>query len=101
MLPITSDLDRRLFGRDSGQDQVGWLDGAIARFGRTYTGEPGVIAEELAKDAAVAAADTVLLTVPNQLGVEYNAKMLETIVRYVAPAFGWSAPRKANPAAGG
>ena len=101
VLPITSDLDRRLFGRDSGQDQVGWLDGAIARFGRTYTGEPDVIAEELAKDAAVAAADTVLLTVPNQLGVEYNAKMLETIVRYVAPAFGWSALRKADPAAGG
>jgi alkanesulfonate monooxygenase SsuD/methylene tetrahydromethanopterin reductase-like flavin-dependent oxidoreductase (luciferase family) len=91
VIPITSDLDRRLFGRDSGQDQVGWLDGAIARFGRSYTGEPDVIAEELAKDAAVAEADTVLLTVPNQLGVEYNANMLETIVRDVAPGFGWSA----------
>ena len=101
VLPITSDLDRRLFGRDSGQDQVGWIDGVIARFGRTYTGEPDVIAEELAKDAAVAAADTVLLTVPNQLGVEYNANMLETIVRHVAPAFGWSAPRNAAPAGEG
>ena len=98
VLPITSDLDRRLFGRDPGQDQVGWIDGVIARFGRTYTGEPDVIAEELAKDAAVAAADTVLLTVPNQLGVEYNAKMLETIVRYVAPAFGWSAAPDEAPA---
>jgi alkanesulfonate monooxygenase SsuD/methylene tetrahydromethanopterin reductase-like flavin-dependent oxidoreductase (luciferase family) len=101
VLPITSDLDRRLFGRDSGQDQVGWIDGVIARFGRTYTGEPDVIAAELARDAAVAAADTVLLTVPNQLGVEYNASMLETIVRYVAPAFGWSASRDAAPAARG
>jgi alkanesulfonate monooxygenase SsuD/methylene tetrahydromethanopterin reductase-like flavin-dependent oxidoreductase (luciferase family) len=90
VLPITSDLDRRLFGGDPGQDQVGRLDGAIARFGRTYTGEPDAIAEELAGDAAVQAADTVLLTVPNQLGVEYNARMLETIVRFVAPAFGWS-----------
>ena len=100
VLPITSDLDRRLFGGDSNEDQVGWIDGVIARFGRTYTGEPDVIAEELAKDAAVLAADTVLLTVPNQLGVEYNAKTLETIVRYVAPAFGWSAPLNADPAAG-
>ncbi len=51
-----------------------------------------MIAAELAQDAAVQAADTVLLTVPNQLGVEYNARMLETIARHVAPAFGW-APR--------
>jgi hypothetical protein len=49
-----------------------------------------VIAEDLARDAAVAAADTVLLTVPNQLGVEYNTRILETIARHVAPAFGWS-----------
>jgi alkanesulfonate monooxygenase SsuD/methylene tetrahydromethanopterin reductase-like flavin-dependent oxidoreductase (luciferase family) len=93
VLPITSDLDRRLFGRESGQDQVGWIDGTIGRFGRTYAGEPDVISDQLAKDAAVAAADTVLLTVPNQLGVEYNARMLETIVRDVAPAFGWSPER--------
>jgi alkanesulfonate monooxygenase SsuD/methylene tetrahydromethanopterin reductase-like flavin-dependent oxidoreductase (luciferase family) len=90
VLPITSDLDRRLFGPDAGRDQVGMLDGALARFGRSYTGEPDVIAADLAKDAAVVAADTVLLTVPNQLGVDYNARMLETIVRYIAPAIGWS-----------
>jgi alkanesulfonate monooxygenase SsuD/methylene tetrahydromethanopterin reductase-like flavin-dependent oxidoreductase (luciferase family) len=89
VIPITSDLDRRLFGRDENEDQVGWLDGAISRFGRSYSGEPDRIAEELAKDAAVQAADTVLLTVPSQLGVEYNAQMLETIAREVAPAFGW------------
>jgi alkanesulfonate monooxygenase SsuD/methylene tetrahydromethanopterin reductase-like flavin-dependent oxidoreductase (luciferase family) len=90
VLPITSDRDRRLFGRDSGRDQVGWLDGGPARFGRSYTGEPDVLAAELAQDAAVAAADTILLTVPNQLGVEYNAGLLETIVRDIAPAIGWS-----------
>src|SRR4051794_39099458 len=89
VLPITSDLDRQLFGGDRNEDQVGYLDGAMARFGRTYTGEPDAIAEELARDAAVSAADTVLLTVPNQLGVEYNARMLETIVREIAPAIGW------------
>src|SRR6185437_7882504 len=89
VLPITSELDRRLFGGDANEDQVGWLDGAISRFGRTYTGEPDRIAEELAADAAVQAADTLLLTVPSQLGVEYNATMLETIARHIAPAIGW------------
>jgi alkanesulfonate monooxygenase SsuD/methylene tetrahydromethanopterin reductase-like flavin-dependent oxidoreductase (luciferase family) len=89
VIPITSDLDRRLFGSDRGHDQVGELDGAFARFGRTYTGEPEVIAEELARDAAVRAADTVLMTVPNQLGVEYNARMLGTIADAIAPAIGW------------
>jgi alkanesulfonate monooxygenase SsuD/methylene tetrahydromethanopterin reductase-like flavin-dependent oxidoreductase (luciferase family) len=92
VIPITSDLDRRLFGNDANEDQVGWLDGAISRFGRTYTGEPDQIADELAKDAAVQAADTILLTVPSQLGVDYNAAMLETIVRDIAPAIGWRPP---------
>ena len=90
VMPITSDLDRRYFGGDGNQDQVGWLDGAISRFGRSYTGEPDRIADELAQDVAVQAADTVLLTVPSQLGVDYNAAMLETIARDIAPAFGWS-----------
>ncbi|HET7128163.1 MAG TPA: LLM class flavin-dependent oxidoreductase [Gaiellaceae bacterium] len=90
VLPITTDLDRQLFGRDANEDQVGWLDGAISRFGRSYSGEPDRIAEELAQDAAVAAADTVLLTVPNQLGVDYNARLLGTIVEHVAPAIGWT-----------
>jgi alkanesulfonate monooxygenase SsuD/methylene tetrahydromethanopterin reductase-like flavin-dependent oxidoreductase (luciferase family) len=90
VMPITSDLDRRLFGGDANEDQVGWLDGAISRFGRSYSGEPDRIAEELARDAAVQAADTILLTVPSQLGVEYNAAMLETIALHIAPAIGWS-----------
>ncbi len=91
VIPITSDLDRRYFGRDDNLDQVGYLDGHTSRFGRTYTGEPDVIARELAQDQAVQAADTVLLTVPNQLGVEYNAHLLETVAREVAPALGWTA----------
>jgi len=90
VMPITSDLDRRLFGDDANEDQVGWLDGAVSRFGRSYTGEPDRIAAELAQDAAVQAADTILLTVPSQLGVDYNAAMLETIARDIAPAIGWS-----------
>jgi alkanesulfonate monooxygenase SsuD/methylene tetrahydromethanopterin reductase-like flavin-dependent oxidoreductase (luciferase family) len=90
VIPITSYIDRRYFGRDENRDQVGYLDGYTSRFGRTYTGEPDVIAQELARDRAVRAADTVLLTVPNQLGVEYNVRLLETIAREVAPALGWT-----------
>ncbi len=90
VIPITTDLDRRFFGRErDSQDQVGWLDGGVARFGKTYAGEPDVIAKQLAEDAAVQAADTVLVTVPNQLGVDYNAHLLESIVRDVAPDAGW------------
>ncbi len=91
VIPIVTDEDRTYFGprAGNGQDQVGYLDGALARFGRTYTGEPGAIAEDLARDVGVRAADTLLLTVPNQLGVEYNARMLETIAREIAPAIGW------------
>ena len=89
VIPIKSDFDRRLFGADANEDQVGWLDGAISRFGRTYTGEPERIATELARDQAVAAADTLLLTVPSQLGVDYNVAMLETIANEIAPAIGW------------
>ena len=90
VIPITSDLDRRLFGGDANEDQVGWLDGALSRFGRSYTGEPNRIADELAQDEAVQAADTLLLTVPSQLGVDYNVAMLDTIAREIAPAIGWS-----------
>ena len=90
IFPITSDLDRQLFGRERGDtDQVGMLEGGRARFGKTYAGEPDRLIEELAKDEAVAAADTLLLTVPNQLGVDYNAHLLESVVKDVAPGLGW------------
>ncbi|TRW46630.1 LLM class flavin-dependent oxidoreductase [Georgenia yuyongxinii] len=92
VIPLTTDLDRAYFGgrEDERHDQVGILDGVRARFGKSYTGEPDVLAEELAQDAAVQAADTVLLTVPNQLGVDYNLHLLESIAAHVAPAIGWS-----------
>jgi len=91
VIPITTDEDRSFFGGEAADrsEQVGWLDGGYARFGKSYTGEPDVIAAELAEDVAVADADTLLLTVPNQLGVEYNARLLETIAKHVAPAIGW------------
>jgi alkanesulfonate monooxygenase SsuD/methylene tetrahydromethanopterin reductase-like flavin-dependent oxidoreductase (luciferase family) len=92
VIPITSDIDRMYFGARAGAeggDQVGYLEGTLARFGKSYMGEPDVIAEELSRDAAVLAADTLMLTVPNQLGVEYNARLLETFARHIGPAIGW------------
>ncbi|HET9499149.1 MAG TPA: LLM class flavin-dependent oxidoreductase [Marmoricola sp.] len=90
IFPIVTDLDRTYFGREAAsEDQVGQLEGGVARFGKTYAAEPDRLVEELAEDEAVAAADTLLLTVPNQLGVDYNAHVLESIVEHVAPALGW------------
>jgi alkanesulfonate monooxygenase SsuD/methylene tetrahydromethanopterin reductase-like flavin-dependent oxidoreductase (luciferase family) len=93
VLPIVTDLDRQYFGGDRPEDdQVGILEGVRARFGKSYVGTPDRLAEELAKDVAVQEADTILLTVPNMLGVEYNAHLLETIAREIAPAVGWRHP---------
>ena len=61
----------------------------MARFGKTYAGEPDQLVKELAQDEAIAAADTLLLTIPNQLGVEYNAHVVENVLKHVAPALGW------------
>ena len=90
IFPIVDDTDRAYFGRESSsQDQVGMLEGGRARFGRTYAGEPDALVKELAEDEAVAAADTLLLTVPNQLGVDYNAHVLESVLTHLAPELGW------------
>jgi hypothetical protein len=40
------------------------------------------------KDEAIAEADTLLLTVPNQLGVDYNAHLIEVVLKHVASALG-------------
>jgi alkanesulfonate monooxygenase SsuD/methylene tetrahydromethanopterin reductase-like flavin-dependent oxidoreductase (luciferase family) len=91
IMPITSDLDRQYFGHEGdSQDQVGQIEADLrAIFGRTYAAEPDELVEQLAGDEAIAAADTLLLTVPNQLGVEYNAHILESVIQHVAPGLGW------------
>jgi alkanesulfonate monooxygenase SsuD/methylene tetrahydromethanopterin reductase-like flavin-dependent oxidoreductase (luciferase family) len=90
IFPIVSDMDRAYFGDAAGsQDQVGYLDGGPARFGKTYAGEPDELVKELAEDEAIAAADTLLLTIPNQLGVDYNAHVLDSVLRHLAPQLGW------------
>ncbi|MEU6700493.1 LLM class flavin-dependent oxidoreductase [Pseudonocardia sp. NPDC046786] len=90
IFPIVNDLDRQFFWRERhSTDQVGHIDGGEARFGRTYAGEPDKLVAELAEDEAIAAADTLLLTVPNQLGVDYNAHVIESVLTHLAPELGW------------
>ena len=83
--------DWMYFGaRNQDEDHVGYIDADMqAIFGRTYAAEPDKLIDQLKEDEAIAAADTLLLTVPNQLGVEYNAHVIESILTHVAPALGW------------
>ena len=88
---LVDDRDRAYFGRGGeDEDQIGFIDEKTrAIFGRSYAAEPDVLIEQLRKDEAIAEADTLLLTVPNQLGVDYNAHVIEAILTHVAPALGW------------
>jgi alkanesulfonate monooxygenase SsuD/methylene tetrahydromethanopterin reductase-like flavin-dependent oxidoreductase (luciferase family) len=91
VMPITTDLDRAYFGGEgTSTDQFGQIEPQLrAVFGRTYAAEPDRLVEQLAEDEAIAAADTLLLTVPNQLGVDYNAHILADVLTHVAPGLGW------------
>ncbi len=88
---LVDDRDRAYFGGGSREeDSVGFIDeNTRAIFGRSYCAEPDVLIDELRQDEAIAEADTLLLTVPNQLGVDYNTHVIEAILKYVAPALGW------------
>jgi alkanesulfonate monooxygenase SsuD/methylene tetrahydromethanopterin reductase-like flavin-dependent oxidoreductase (luciferase family) len=88
---LVDDRDRAFFGHETNdQDSIGYLDAQTrAIFGRSYAAEPDVLVKQLAEDTAIAAADTLLLTVPNQLGVDYNAHAIESILKFVAPDLGW------------
>lgn len=88
---LMDDRDRMYFGssRDN-SDSIGFLDEKTrAIFGRSYAAEPDKLVEQLKQDEAIAEADTLLLTVPNQLGVDYNVHVIESILKHVAPAMGW------------
>ena len=88
---LVDDRDRAYFGRQNQDtDQIGFIDAKTqAIFGRTYAAEPDVLIQQLKEDEAIAAADTLLLTVPSQLGVDYNAHAIDSILTHVAPALGW------------
>jgi alkanesulfonate monooxygenase SsuD/methylene tetrahydromethanopterin reductase-like flavin-dependent oxidoreductase (luciferase family) len=88
---LVDDRDRAYFGHGGKEeDQIGFIDeNTRAIFGRGYAAEPDVLVEELKKDEAIAEADTLLLTVPNQLGVDYNTHVIEMILSHIALPLRW------------
>lgn len=88
---LVSDQDRYYFGQQGkGSDSFGYIESdKRAVFGKSYAAEPDKLIEELARDEAIKEADTLLLTIPNTLGVDYNVHVLESILKYVAPGLGW------------
>ncbi|TLP76906.1 LLM class flavin-dependent oxidoreductase [Nesterenkonia sphaerica] len=91
IIPLVSDQDRAYFlGQRESRDTFGHIDEKTrAVFGRSYTAEPDVLVEQLATDEAIREADTLLVTVPNQLGVDYNAQLLANILEHVAAPLQW------------
>lgn len=99
IFPVVSDRDRLMFGMSPGRDQIGVIDDFRSTFGRTYTGEPDQLIEELKQDRAIEAADTLMLTIPSQMGVEANLQILENFATHIAPELGWK-PNTEGPVAG-
>ena len=101
MFPVLTEQDALMFGLRSGNgaDQIGIIDGMHSTFGRTYVGEPDLLVEQLKEDAAVMSADTLMLTIPSQLGVDLNLHILESFAQHVAPALGWK-PNTEGPVVG-
>ena len=93
IFPLLSERDRRLYGLSASGDQVGHLDSGIATFGRTYAADPSTLIKQLSQDRALAEADTLLLTIPNQLGFEENWSIIRNFAEYVAPVLGWEPAR--------
>ncbi|TDS17449.1 LLM class flavin-dependent oxidoreductase [Sphingobacterium paludis] len=88
---LVNDQDRYYFGQQAESvDKVGTIEaGKQAIFGKSYAAEPDKLIKELAEDEAIREADTLLLTIPNTLGVDYNMHILSAILEHVAPGLGW------------
>jgi alkanesulfonate monooxygenase SsuD/methylene tetrahydromethanopterin reductase-like flavin-dependent oxidoreductase (luciferase family) len=88
---LVTDQDRYYFGQQAkATDSFGYIEPEKrAIFGKSYAAEPDRLIEELANDEAIQEADTLLLTIPNTLGVDYNVHVLSSILEHVAPGLGW------------
>ena len=88
---LVTDQDRYYFGQQGkGADSFGYIEAdKRAVFGKSYAAEPDQLIKELAEDEAIREADTLLLTIPNTLGVDYNIHVLSAILEHVAPGLGW------------
>lgn len=100
IFPLVTAEDHQFFGQHAqSNDQIGSIDGFTSTFGRTYAAEPDKLIEQLRNDAAVMSADTLMLTIPNQLGPDINFNILKNFAEHVAPALGWQ-PNTAGPVTG-
>ncbi len=93
IFPITTAEDELYFGHSQDGDGIGYIDGFRSTFGKTYAATPDVLVEQLLQDAAIRSADTLMLTIPSQLGVEFNLRIVEAFATHVAPALGWVSTR--------
>ncbi|MCR2809352.1 MULTISPECIES: LLM class flavin-dependent oxidoreductase [unclassified Microbacterium] len=95
IFPLTTAEDELYFGGRQDGDQIGVIDGIRSTFGKTYAAAPDLLVEQLLQDAAIRSADTLMLTIPSQLGVEFNLRVIETFATHVAPALGWTPTHQA------
>src|SRR4029077_8084735 len=81
---LVDDRDRAYFGRrNQDTDEIGFIDAKTqAIFGRPYAAGRDVVIQQRREDEATAAADTLLLTVPSQLGVDYNTHVIDSILTH-------------------
>jgi len=88
---LVNDQDKYYFGQQGkSADSFGYIEPQKrAVFGKSYAAEPDQLIKELAQDEAIQEADTVLLTIPNTLGVDYNVHILSSILEHIAPALAW------------
>lgn len=93
IFPITTAEDELYFGHSQDGDGIGYIDGFRSTFGKTYAASPDVLVEQLLQDAAIRSADTLMLTIPSQLGVEFNLRIIESFATHVAPHLGWKSTR--------
>jgi len=96
VFPLVTAEDHLYFGRSREGEGVGYIDGFRSTFGRTYAAEPDELVEQLKADEAVQSADTLMLTIPSQLGVEFNLRIVESFAKHVAPSLGWTSTRDAQ-----
>lgn len=99
IFPIVDGRDAMWLQLDESRDQVGVIDGYRSTFGKTYVGEPDQLVRDLKRDAAVMGADTLMITIPSQLGPDVNLRILENFAEHVAPELGW-VPNREGPATG-
>lgn len=93
IFPLVTAEDHMYFGGRQDGDQIGMIDGFRSTFGKTYAAEPDLLVEQLNADAAIRSADTLMLTIPSQLGVDFNLRVVETFAAHVAPHLGWVGTR--------